>query len=92
MVSRKIIMTTNERRLQALNQMRASYRGVQLLRQDRTRLMQHGATVQSSLFSTSDSRYPACDELSMETDDSDVLKETAEAMYASTGDTIWLSF
>jgi hypothetical protein len=26
----------------------------------------------------------------METDESDVLKETAEAMYASTGDTIWL--
>ncbi|WP_180041968.1 MULTISPECIES: hypothetical protein [unclassified Acinetobacter] len=48
--------------------------------------------VQSSLSSTSDSRYPACDELSMETDDRDVLKETAEAMYAFTGDTIWLSF
>ncbi len=31
-MSRKVIMTTNERRLQALNQMRASYRGVQLLR------------------------------------------------------------
>jgi hypothetical protein len=28
----------------------------------------------------------------METDESDVLKETAEAMYASTGDTIWLAF
>ncbi len=40
-MSRKVIMTTNERRLQALNQMRASYRGVQLLRQDRTRFMQH---------------------------------------------------
>lgn len=91
-MSRKIIMTTNERRLQALNQMRASYRGVQLLRQDRTRFMQDGSTVQSSVFSTSDSRYSVCDELSMETDDSDVLKETAEAMYASTDDTIWLSF
>ncbi|ENX08108.1 hypothetical protein [Acinetobacter variabilis] len=91
-MSRKVIMTTNERRLQALNQMRASYRGVQLLRQNRTRFMQHSTTVQSGLFSTSDSRYPACDELSMETDESDVLKETAEAMYASTGDTIWLSF
>jgi hypothetical protein len=33
-------MTTNERHLQALNQMRASYRGVQLLRQDRTRFIQ----------------------------------------------------
>jgi hypothetical protein len=39
-MSRKVIMTTNERRLQALNQMRASYRGVQLLRQDRTRFIQ----------------------------------------------------
>ena len=86
-MSRKVIMTTNERRLQALNQMRASYRGVQLLRQDRTRFMQDGSIVQSSFSSTSDSRYPAC-----ETDESDVLKETAEAMYASTGDTIWLSF
>lgn len=37
-MSRKVIMTTNERRLQVLNQMRASYRGVQLLKQDRTRL------------------------------------------------------
>ena len=91
-MSRKVIMTTNERHLQALNQMRASYRGVQLLRQDRTRFMQDGSIVQSSFSSTSDSRYPACDELSMETDESDVLKETAEAMYASTGDTIWLSF
>ena len=91
-MSRKVIMTTNERHLQALNQMRASYRGVQLLRQDRTRFMQDESIVQSSLSSTSDSRYPACDELSMETDESDVLKETAEAMYASTGDTIWLSF
>ncbi len=54
--------------------------------------MQDGSIVQSSFSSTSDSRYPACDELSMETDESDVLKETAEAMYASTGDTIWLSF
>lgn len=35
-MSRKVIMTTNERRLQALNQMRASYRGVQLLRLDRS--------------------------------------------------------
>jgi hypothetical protein len=26
-MSRKVIMTTNERHLQALNQMRASYRG-----------------------------------------------------------------
>lgn len=91
-MSRKVIMTTNERRLQALNQMRASYRGVQLLRQERNRLMQHSTTAQSSLFFTSDNRYPACDELSMEMDDSDVLKETAEAMYPSTGDTIWLSF
>jgi hypothetical protein len=41
-MSRKVIMTTNERHLQALNQMRASYRGVQLLRQDRTRFMQDG--------------------------------------------------
>jgi hypothetical protein len=40
-MSRKVIMTTNERHLQALNQMRASYRGVQLLRQDRTRFIQH---------------------------------------------------
>jgi hypothetical protein len=31
-MSRKVIMTTNERRLQVLNQMRASYRGVQLLK------------------------------------------------------------
>lgn len=31
-MSRKVIMTTNERRLQLLNQMRASYRGVQLLK------------------------------------------------------------
>lgn len=91
-MSRKVIMTTNERRLQVLNQMRASYHGVQLLKQDRTRFIQHSTTAQSSLFSTSDRRYPACDELSMETDESDVLKETAEAMYASTGDTIWLSF
>ncbi len=34
-MSRKVIMTTNERHLQELNQMRASYRGVQLLRQDK---------------------------------------------------------
>ena len=54
-MSRKTIMTTNERRLQALNQMRASYRGVQLLRQDRTRFMQDESIVQSSLSSTSDS-------------------------------------
>lgn len=91
-MSRKVIMTTNERRLQALNQMRASYRGVQLLRQDRTGFIQHNTTTQSSIFSTRDNRDPACDELSMEIDDRDVLKETAESMYASTGDTIWLSF
>ena len=44
-MSRKVIMTTNERRLQALNQMRASYRGEQLLRQDRIKLIQHGTNV-----------------------------------------------
>ena len=80
-MSRKVIMTTNERHLQALNQMRASYRGVQLLRQDRTRFIQHNITTQSSIFSTSDNRDPACDELSMEIDDRDILKEAAEAMY-----------
>jgi hypothetical protein len=42
-MSRKVIMTTNERRLQ-VNQMRASYRGVQLLRQDRTRFIQHSTS------------------------------------------------
>lgn len=87
-MSRKIIMTTNERRLQALNQMRASYRGVQLLRQDRIKLIQH-STVEISI---NDSDHTLCDDLSIEIDECDMLKQTAETMYATTGDTIWLSF
>ena len=91
-MSRKIIMTTNERRLQALNQMRASYRGEQLLRQDRIKLIQHGAVVQSHEISINDSDHTQCDDLAIEIDECDMLKQTAETMYASTGDTIWLSF
>lgn len=90
-MSRKI-MTTNERRLQALNQMRASYRGVQLLRQDRIKLIQHSAVVQLHESSINDSDSTLCDDLSIEVDECDMLKKTAETMYASTGDTIWLSF
>lgn len=91
-MSRKIIMTTNERRLQALNQMRASYRGVQLLRQDRIKLIQHGTVVQSHEISINDSDNTLCDDLSIEIDECDMLKQTAETMYATTGDTIWLGF
>ena len=91
-MSRKVIMTTNERRLQALNQMRASYRGVQLLRQDRIKLIQHGTVVQSYEISINDSDHTQCDDLAIEIDECDMLKQTAETMYATTGDTIWLGF
>lgn len=91
-MSRKIYMTTNERRLKTLNKMRASYRGVQLLRQDRIKLIQHGIVVQSHLISINDNNQTPCDDLSIEIDECDMLKQTAETMYASTGDTIWLSF
>lgn len=74
-MSRKTIMTTNERRLQALNQMRASYRGVQLLRQDRIKLIQHGAVVQSHESSINDSDRTLCDDLSIEVDECDMLKK-----------------
>ncbi|WP_257223928.1 hypothetical protein [Acinetobacter sp. YH1901134] len=74
-MSRKTIMTTNERRLQALNQMRASYRGVQLLRQDRIKLIQHGAVVQSHEGSINDSDRTLCDDLSIEVDECDMLKK-----------------
>lgn len=47
-------MTTNERRLHALNQMRASYRGEQLLKQDRINHIQHGVVVQSHEISLND--------------------------------------
>ena len=91
-MSRKVIVTTNERRLQALNQMRASYRGEQLLRQDRIKLIQHGTVVQSHEISINDSDHTQCDDLAIEIDECDMLKQTAETMYAATGDTIWLSF
>ena len=90
-MSRKVIMTTNERRLHALNQMRASYRGEQLLKQDRINHIQHGVVVQSHEISINDSDNTLCDDLSIEIDECDILKQTSETMYATTGDTIWLS-
>lgn len=68
-------MTTNERRLQALNQMRASYRGEQLLRQDRIKLIQHGTVVQSHEISINDSDHTRCDDLAIEIDECDMLKK-----------------
>lgn len=76
-MSRKVIVTTNERRLQALVQMRASYRGGQLLRQDRIKLIQHGTVVQSHEISINDSDHTLCDDLAIEIDECDMLKQIA---------------
>lgn len=75
------ILTTNEQRLKALNSMRASYRGHQLLNQSR---------FDTTPDTHTESRWEKEDVA--EVDEVDMLKQTAETMYASTGDTIWLAF
>lgn len=65
---------------------------MQLLRQDKIELIQHGAVIQSHEISINDSDHTLCDDLSIEIDESDMLKQTAETIYATTGDTIWLGF
>lgn len=76
------ILTTNEQRLKTLNSMRASYRGHQLLNQSR---------IDSTPNTHTENRWVDNSAQVVE-DDADILKETAEAMYNSTGDTIWLAF
>lgn len=75
------ILTTNEQRLKALNSMRASYRGHQLLNQSR---------FDTTPDTENKSRWDDEDDFAV--NEVDVLKETAETMYATTGDTIWLAF
>lgn len=74
------ILSTNEQRLKTLNSMRASHRGHQLLKQNR---------VASTPKATTEERW---DNDLVKGDEVDMLKQTAETMYASTGDTIWLAF
>lgn len=76
------ILTTNEQRLKTLNSMRASHRGHQLLNQSR---------IDSTPNTHTENRWVDNSAQVVE-DDADILKETAEAMYNSTGDTIWLAF
>lgn len=75
------ILTTNEQRLKALNSMRASYRGHQLLNQSR---------FDNTPDTETNSRWEKDDVA--EVDEADLLKQTAETMYATTSDTIWLAF
>ncbi len=75
------ILSTNEQRLKTLNSMRASHRGHQLLKQNRV--------ASTPIETTSAERW---DNDLVKGEEVDMLKQTAETMYASTGDTIWLAF